>query len=92
MAMARAPPPAWACGVDDGALHDHVLVRRLLVLDDQGHRASPLDELGLTGRAPVLIRMFPAGGVVYQIGTLAGGRPSAAATDSTATCFPARNS
>jgi hypothetical protein len=81
-------------GVDDGALDDHILVRQLFALDDQSHRTGPLDEMSLALRldAPVLIRMFPSGDKSYQIGTLAGGRPSVAATDSTATCNPATNS
>ena len=48
-------------GLDDGALDDHVLIRRLLELDHQRHRPGPLDELGLTRRRPVLTRMFPPG-------------------------------
>src|ERR1700758_3812700 len=51
-------------GVDDGALHDHVLVRWLLVLDDQRHRAGPLDQLGLPRPCAGVDQYVPATGVV----------------------------
>jgi len=71
------------------ALHDHILVRQLFALDHQTHRASPLDEPRLTTRRAGVDSDVPVRGVVIPIGTLAGGRPSVAATDSTATCNPA---
>src|SRR5271165_162534 len=51
-------------GVDDGALHDHILVRWLLVLDDQRHRAGPLDQLGLPRSYAGVDQYVPARGVV----------------------------